>query len=316
LHEQDHKTKVVKLMIKKEYYRISELERRFEITFEDILYLVNEGKLAVWIYKGTTKYIVGGWAKNKGFIAHGLVVYRGLIQLLPKDQRKVLEKGKLKINNFGILNDAQILSFSTVNPFNVEFPSGPIHSWIPTKTTELKWEIIPAKFLPVQTVHPIKSVLSTLIALTKPFDPDNNSSIDTVRKELMEQALSISTNELCVRRIDLLTAGIIKTDEVIPSLTNHMEEVDYKNDFQELLAQILTSKKGLGKKIIYKILIEELEREEDERFFDYKNILSHRKDDGTIIWIDKFSPQPEKQCSFGTLGNHLTATRKLLNSSP
>lgn len=80
-------------MIEKEYYRIEELEKRFDISFSDLQYLVENEQIDVaFLLSEPRRFIIGGWRKDQGFIGYSKVIYQGLVKVHQIEQLNVLSK--------------------------------------------------------------------------------------------------------------------------------------------------------------------------------------------------------------------------------
>lgn len=95
-------------MLVKEYYRISELKERFNVSVEDIKYLVENSKIELVFYVETHKYIFGGWLKDKGFVGFGTLNYRGLVKVTEQEQQELVLKDIKIIKSFKLISKDDI----------------------------------------------------------------------------------------------------------------------------------------------------------------------------------------------------------------
>lgn len=80
-------------IVVKEYYRLSELERYFGISEDDVKYLVENDKIRLSLFCSHAKFIVGEWIDNKDsktkFCGNSVVNYQGAIELSPTEYQKL-----------------------------------------------------------------------------------------------------------------------------------------------------------------------------------------------------------------------------------
>ena len=89
-------------MLDKTYYKISELEKRFDLTLEDIQFLVENKKLKFCFFSTKDNYLIGNYV-DAGFIGIGTVTYEGLIGLNRSDALAILRNEEVKISTFALL---------------------------------------------------------------------------------------------------------------------------------------------------------------------------------------------------------------------
>ncbi len=80
-------------MIKKDYYRIDELEPRFGILEADLQYWLDNEKIDFVIPQPLQNYVIGGRLKVGGFVGYGTVQYKGLMCLPIPRATLILENG-------------------------------------------------------------------------------------------------------------------------------------------------------------------------------------------------------------------------------
>ena len=144
-------------MIEKEYYRLDELEKRFDLSSSDVLYLVENSKLDLAFRLTDNKFIIGGWTKGNGFIGYASVKYSGFASITQKEQVTLLSKHKTNCKYFWLLNKDKIVSANYDYPFESKTPNAFLHTWQPKQPSDISWDKIPAKLFPKEQEHTLHS---------------------------------------------------------------------------------------------------------------------------------------------------------------
>ena len=309
-------------MIEKEYYRLDDLQHRFNMTESDVHYLIAEKNVPPCFYMPKTTFIIGGWRKND-FIGFANVNYEGLIAIPQPYVKELVNKRKVLPYHFSLLNKTQIRQIDTDYDCELPLPNDYIQGWQAKALSEISWPTIPAKLYPyVATTlkHTFKDLLMSFAKdevdkASKAEDFDKSFGA-TPKEELTAIYKTFLFQDICIRHEDLVNCGIIKIQEntsPAPQL-NDAKIAKLDNEFEDLLAAIiLSSPKKLTAKKIHRILCDECEREEDSRLFDKNNILLS-EDQGVITWRDKYRGNKERSYMQSTLDTLVSSVRKKINT--
>ena len=311
-------------MFKKEYYRLDDLENKFNVTASDIRYLVENSNISLAFHLTSQKFIYGGWLKGKGFVGHGVATYTGLVGISELAQQALVETGEAELKQFKLLNRVGLHSIDTKYPFDLKTPNNYLDAWQSKPVELLNWRLIPAKLFPKVQDHPVhmfsKIIKEGVSAFTqndvKEFEMGTSNHLKAIpEKELYAKELKIVFSDVCVQHKELERLGIYKDASEIESKATDLQpskaKFKFKNQFHELLADILINNKAIKTKEIHRLLCKEATTAEDDRQYDRRNILLDNVD-GTIVWSDIHSKKREKTCAYNVLGNHLTDVRKVL----
>ncbi len=116
-------------MIKKKYYRITELEKKFGISEDDAQYLIEQGEVPLVFFRPNESFILGTEEDHK-FIAHCYITYGGLIRL-----NKVFHLDFLLQHGFTLSSKAIPIEFNNIDDVDpIQIPNligvdGEIHRW-------------------------------------------------------------------------------------------------------------------------------------------------------------------------------------------
>jgi hypothetical protein len=324
-------------MIFKDYYRFEELESKFDITVNDVLYLVEQNKIRLAFYRQAVNYLIGGWL-NDGFIGYGVVNYEGMVTVQRDVGVKIFAKGKVDTMNFQLCERDNINYLTGKYPFSIPLPNDFLCKWSTKSLADIKWERIPARIYPSEGVSGmwmIADTIKTFAALKSQGEKteENNELVERhngkyPKNVLRGTSVTLNITDACVLRSDLEALGAISIDKSVPHhnvLQNSLpssallvdvaqaprRRTEFDNDFDELLSEILQANKGIKQKEIMRILTEEARSEEDTRKYDTRNILLDEVE-GKIVWQDFGSTKQEKHYSSKTIANRITGVRKLI----
>ncbi len=314
-------------MIEKEYYRLDELDKRFNLSFSDVLYLVENSKLDLAFRLNNNKFIIGGWTKENKFIGYALVQYSGFAKITLQNQIKLLSKQKANCNYFWLLDQDKITDASYDYPFESKTPNAFLYTWQPKVPSEISWEKIPAKLFPKEQEHIMRTfknaISNTFKTLnkeqTEPSEYEKEIDAKIPKVQFYSQGIDFVLNDICILHSELIKAGIITvpeqtSTEVLPPLTsNYLPNQKPKtrsDDFNELLFRLVEAEPELTAKSYWRTLECELDDLQEYRVFDKHNLLveitaTH------ISWKDRIG-KPRKPISFSSFSNRLTKVRKEL----
>ncbi|MGK2235660.1 MAG: hypothetical protein ACI85L_000779 [Pseudomonadota bacterium] len=313
-------------MIEKEYYRLDELEKRFDLSFSDVLYLVENSKLDLAFRLADNKFIIGGWAKGNGFIGYASVKYSGFANITQKDQLTLLSKHKTNCKYFWLLNKDKIVSANYDYPFESKTPNAFLHTWQPKQPSDISWDRIPAKLFPKEQehiAHTLKNAMSSIKTLSnkqsKPSEYEKEFDAKIPKVQFYSVGINFELADICILHYELVKAGIAESQmkspiEITPSLTplvvSNQTPKTRSDDFYDLLIRLVGAEPELTAKGYWRNLERELDDLQEYRVFDKHNLLIEIS--GTHInWKDR-SGKPKKPMSFSSFSNRLTKVRKEL----
>ena len=314
-------------MIEKEYYRLDELEKRFDLSFSDVLYLVENSKLDLAFRLADNKFIIGGWAKGSGFIGYASVKYSGFASITQKDQLTLLSKHETNCKYFWLLNKDKIVSANYDYPFESKTPNAFLHTWQPKQPSDINWDKIPAKLFPKEqehTLHSFKNAMTnTFKALgaeqSKPSEYEKEFDAKIPKVQFYSVGINFELADICILHSELVKAGIAESKKNIPKeITQSPLPLAVPNqtlktrsdDFYDLLIRLVGAEPELTAKGYWRNLERELDDLQEYRVFDKHNLLVEISATH-INWKDR-SGKPKKPMSFSSFSNRLTKVRKEL----
>jgi len=313
-------------MIEKEYYRFDELEKRFDLSFSDLKYLVENSKIDLVLYIEQNKFVMGGWLKDKGFIGFATIFYKGLVKVNQSEQLSLLTKNKVDCKTFSLLNKENIINHNLYYPFETQPPHSFLFDWRPKVTSDIEWDFIPAKLFPKEREHSIRSIrnmfydsLDTLeIKAPEQSDKESDFMAKIPQVEFYAEGIKFTLNDICLLHSDLVKVGIIKqikeikthqeTESPLIEINSDVSKKSRKDDFQELIVKIVTNKPEFTAKEYWRLIESESEEMEGFRTLDIYNLLVGVTGN-YIKWQDR-SGKPRKEISFNAFSNRLSKVRK------
>ena len=308
-------------MIEKEYYRLDELEKRFDLSFSDVLYLVENSKLDLAFRLADNKFIIGGWAKGSGFIGYASIKYSGFASITQKDQLTLLSKHKTNCKYFWLLNKDKIVSANYDYPFESKTPNAFLHTWQPKRPSDISWDKIPAKLFPKEqehTLHSFKNAMTnTFKALgaeqSKPNEYEKEFDARIPKVQFYSEGINFELADICILHTDLVKAGITnKLEVVIPPIPTSSQlnqtPKTRTDDFHDLLIRLVDAEPESTAKEYWRLLENEAEDIEGFRVFDKYNLLIEVSGNH-IKWQDR-NKKIRKSISFSSFSNRLTKVRK------
>ena len=315
-------------MIEKEYYRLDELEKRFNLSFSDVLYLVENSKLELIFRLDKKEYIIGGWRKEKGFIGFAKASYQGFVRISKNNQLALLSEKEVSCDHFWLTEKEKIQNWITEYPFQLAFPNTFLYMWQPKELHEIEWQSIPAKLLPIEKEYVYRTLINGMDKAFKMIIPsyekpeDNEEELDEKlpKVQLDSQCIYLKLADICLLHSDLVKAGITKsislTSEISskniqPSTAPNKSRSD---DFNELLFRLVEAEPELTAKLYWRSLENELDDLDEYRVFDKYNLLteitvSH------IKWKDR-NGKPRLPISYNAFANRVSKVKnKLFNKN-
>lgn len=313
-------------MIEKEYYRFDELEKRFDLSFSDLQYLIENSKIDLAFHIEQNKFVMGGWLKEKGFIGYATIFYKGLVKVNHSDQLSLLSKNKVNCKTISLINKKNIINHSLDYPFETPPPHSFLFDWRPKVINDIEWDSVPAKLFPKEREHSIRSLrntfMSTLDTLNveapKQADKESDFMAKIPQVEFYAEGIKFTLNDICILHSELVKVGVIKQvkeikthQELEPELVktnNDNSKTLRKDDFQELFASVVTFKPEFTAKEYWRLFESEAEEMEGFRALDKYNLLIEVTGN-YIKWQDR-SGKPRKDISFSAFSNRLSKVRK------
>jgi hypothetical protein len=319
-------------MIEKEYYRFEDLKHRFDMTDSDIKYLLEEQKVPLCFHVEKQLFVLG-FFQSTNFTGHCNIYYKGLVQI-PHDYVRDLCMSKEIIPKEYLLLQKQNIEYIDSNyDYELSMPNEYFKSWHPSREENLKHmapEDLEAKLYPWYRTRPqwdLGMLFATginVIAAYKGEKPDYGEEFVKEKLQIKEMGLYpnwlyFKLEDICIQHEYLESLGLIKSRGTIIEQSKAAPEtvdllnsaIQFKNQFEELLARILSENRHIKPKEVHKLLCVESRQEEDSRHFDIENIL-YPETEGVISWRDKYRSNAERSYALDSLRNVISFVKKKL----
>jgi hypothetical protein len=309
-------------MIEKEYYRIDELEKRFDLTLSDLRYLVESSRIELTFYLDNSKLIFGGWLKDKGFVGFSAANYYGLVKVAKQDQLEIFSKNKSVVKYVRVLDKGGFSGVIQEYPFESELPNSFLYAWQPKTLSSIEWGEIPAKLFPEEQEHGVrtlgKAINQFVQAATGQEIESTEESLKALealpKKSFYVEGIELGLPDICLLHSDLINIGVAKSSATVGATVLELPTKEQSNslkrsdDLNDLLIRIVKAKPELTAKEYWRLLEGEVEEFEGYRLLDKYNILSDI--DGNMIkWQDR-AGKPRKPLSFLAFTNRIAKVRK------
>ncbi|MBH0010642.1 hypothetical protein I6F66_00915 [Pseudoalteromonas sp. NZS100_1] len=162
----------------KKYYRLTELDKAFDISVDDTHYLNSETDISFCLYCKTSDIILGGYKESK-FFGFGKATYSGLIKLTKPQQTTIFESKKLSLVKSTILQKDKLTGYDSEYPFTVELPNKIFEGWLSAAFEKVPLATIPFYFQPEQRQSMLKQFCKGI------FDISDN------KEKLIEKASAV-----------------------------------------------------------------------------------------------------------------------------
>jgi hypothetical protein len=311
-------------MIKKEYYRLDELNKRFDITYDEVRYSVESGSLKLAFHVSNEKFVIGRIHLTKGLIASGIASYSGLVSISDNEQLELIKNDSIKSRQFTLLQKSNITQLESEYPFESSIPNALLAEWKPKSLEQIIFGTVSATICPKEQKNALKtagqSFLKVLADIGK--KPENDVKVDTSIYDkfpdfqFLFKDIELTQKDICVLYQDLELLGIVNeaTNPVKKfEVKSHpvSEKASRTNDFHDLLKRILREQPSLSAKKIWIILEKECDLPNGERQYDEHNILRDIFD-GEIYWISIH--QNENYFKFSSLAATLSKLKMHLRN--
>jgi hypothetical protein len=228
----------------KEYYRITELKDRFNVSVEDIKYLVENSKIELVFYNEVNQYIFGGWLEGKGFVGYGSLNYSGLVKIAEQEQRKLLLNENISIKSFRLLNKKNISNVNHNYPYKSPLPNAFLYAWQPKAIKDIEWIYIPAKLFHHEKEHHFRSMGNMIKDAMSSFDTaqevlaktDTSVFDKAPKKGFYHEGIELQFSDSCVLHDDLVKLNIIQQEL---SNNSNAQSCPSKRPIDTLLISIL-----------------------------------------------------------------------------
>jgi len=312
--------------IVKEYYRLSELERHFGISEEDIHYLAEKDEIRLSLFCNKAKFVIGGWVKDKckntKFCGYSIVNYQGAIELSPIEYQNLKTSGKLSAIYATLQQKDKIQHVSKEYPFQVNTPNLVIEEWRPKQIEQISWKLIPAMFLPYERENLEKQALDFLglfvgmktVADIKKSKQQKEMVLNHSERKFLTDDIRI-LHDTALEAVRILTGQKTKTTQQ-PALNNKLDKELVKkernNDLHDLLKRIIVKKPSFSAKQIWAAIEMDFAIDEGEREFDEYNILRDVSA-SEILWESRYANGGTLK--FSSLSVTVSNIRKKINTN-
>ncbi|MDP4530387.1 hypothetical protein Q3O59_15255 [Alkalimonas delamerensis] len=320
------------MMINKEYYRLDDLKHRFDLTESDIRYLLEEGQIPL-IFKVKPLLFIVGYFRKWDFVGRCSVSYEGLTRIPDTHIQPILSGKEVRPERFILLQRKRLRLKSTDYDIEEKWPNDYLQGWQPKSLNEMDDEVFHAKLYPRVQTNPLwqlkKATATALNFIDKSRSGEASAHTDEIWGDVPESVLApdwlaFKLADLCVQHETLLQLGIVSSSSLSSEIHQNQTEpkrtklelispvFKYKNQFEELLARVITAHPELSAKNVCRILDYESLQEEDSRKFDTENILLDAVENN-ICWRDKFRNNAERTYTHNTIGNMICTLRKKIH---
>jgi hypothetical protein len=293
-------------VIKKQYYRLSELQKLKGISDEDIDYYMENDTVRFSILVNKQKLMVGKW-ESQHIIGFCTFTYTGLLYVPKPKVRAIASTGKMSLDTLLLPRGNLPKNCSVGYPFQLCTPNNLISEWRGVVDEKMHDMELPVILLPTEGSGLMHTYLNVLSSIS-----ESEVANAHPKRVLNRRLMNISKNDLVLSDQDF---SKLDNDPNTPGkVANPASDITFKNDFHSLVAHTYIAMKKPSAKQIFIALENDSMREEDSREFDINNILLDTVG-ATLIWRDKLSRHGEKNVSLRTLENILTKVKKAFTSA-
>lgn len=309
-------------MIKKEYYRLRELDEKCGFTEHDFRYLCESHDVPLTIYVHSQFFLIAERILSlTSRVARGVVCYQGLVELPPPARSSILKSGSVQLK-FGYLKNIdgikmlesvsqELLQTGLEGNFELrqissiqEIALGSSDAiFMGEGNRELTYhksapiyEGLEVKFADLVVQRDSIDWCKQELGLNESAPPNPTSSVNL-----------IESNKEIRPLIDPNTKGQSQLEEE----NTFIDSLVFDTPLHRVLAKILIKDSSLKAKQIYRLLKSEMLVAVGHREYDSEDILSQMEGD-KIIWINPDGRKKRRSCGIGALDDHLTATKKAL----
>jgi hypothetical protein len=292
-------------VIKKQYYRLSELQKLKGISEEDISYYMENDTVRFSTLVNKQELMVGKW-EGQHIIGFCTFTYTGLLYVPKPKVREIAFNSKVSLDTLLLPKGNLPKNVSIDYPFDLCAPNNLIAKWHGAVNENIHHIELPVIMLPTEAIGLMHSYLNVLSLMSK-------SDVANAHPErvLNRRFINISKNDLVLNEQELSKFNDDSNAE--EKAVNPIADITFKNDLYRLVAHAYITMAKPSAKQIFIELEKDSMREEDSRKFDTHNILIDAVDD-KLVWKDKLSRLEEKSVSLRRLENILTEVKKTIKA--
>lgn len=307
--------------MERKYFYGSELESKFGLSKQDLLYLVKEKDLKLSV-EYPQQVVIGHYIENK-FVGYASAFNKGFFNLTKTDSEEVIEAGKTQTNAFIAPKGTILTDLNKGYSWDIPFPNDLIEDW---KGVELS--------NPLNRGHAVltypQSDIDNGKVLKNAFDSflsgelfkkdksvpvtrtDSKQVIESMPKRLVSPNVSFTLDKVLLTKNELIRLDVVKEEVASASQAEKLEKISFSNEFLELLHRILIAQPDIKAKALYQILECEANGSTD-KVYDTNDILLDEVG-GRIVWRDKYANNAEKTLSMRTIENKASEVRRMTRS--
>jgi hypothetical protein len=302
-------------VIKKQYYRLSELQQLKGISEEDVRYWMERDELPLLFYRTDAFFLVGD-SKSNAFRAHCYVSYRGLVELELFHDQYLLDHGYTETTTCYLTELDRVDSLGTGCPTVIAPPNMYVSSWDPKEPEEIEGD----KFFAMENHTPSRVEVNDPEPEGGFFDSLDNSS---ARIHIVVHSHRYTFNDLVLSDETLFRLGVLENDELadrtIKSRVNTSGNINSivssnkqrKQDIREVLEAILKTHPDISAKGAWSLLENEVQMDPEQRKFDRYNVLRSMSEN-EIYWVSRY--ENGGYLKFKSIGPTLSRIKKALKS--
>lgn len=288
----------------KDYYRTLELHQKYNVTFDEVRYKVEQDNLPLSVFLNNTKVVLGVYEETFIGIAHCKI--SGIVSLTHEDSMKLITNGSVSFNTARV-RKMTVSCYSTEYPFVAKLPNSVLGKW-----KEVPFSKIPnnlwLKLYPSETL-PAKLMLSGIQAMLENLGNEEKTkeiSKNTINafqsdefKDLTHTSKKIASEDICIFKKEL--QRLLDGKKQAKSLGNN-ESV--KSEMKALTLNLCELFPTKSARELWEIL--RTSHESDDRL-DPNSIVDEVGSD-TIWWTD--SQGKEKTWAWKTFKNEVSKFKK------
>jgi hypothetical protein len=269
-----------------EYYRLDELEKRFNILPSTILYFVESSQVGLYTFIDNLKVMYGGYYKGKGFIGFGHGYYRGPVELRRSDQISILKRSKIRVVEFILVDGSNVINHSQEYAFTIELPNKYLHGWEPKDIPILAGKKLAGKIYPRQGMDSLKIITNALEYYKKSVNSqssDANNLLTDNPQSLSAIGYLIELEDIVISHEALEKILTTNSAEIVPATEKSVNPKSRSDNASlRLVRNLIKLYPTKGASALWEYLRENHETDES---LDPESILDE-VGRGKIIWID------------------------------
>lgn len=223
----------------RDYFRLESAARKTGRTEEDLLYLIESGKLNASLYAKKRQFCVLAKSKDTGLTHYiGTTFYRGLVLISKEDQLNLIENGNAVVKIFIPNEKIKTDSINRVNPFKKTLGPCGLYSWKFLDDEDVEGSTLYLHTLPVEAVssasiiYKATQLLADYARNSVSNTDDNNLNIETlpdldfINVYTFDKNGKFNTDEISILERDLRIAKLLPVEKSLGDLsTTNSSEV-------------------------------------------------------------------------------------------